>query len=396
MIGGKGEREEGPSALTAEGLVIPLRGDSGMQELSFGVIGCGYMGRLEARLAQQVAGCRLAGVWNRTAETAAALAQELGCAHYGSVAELLADPAVTAVAVATANHAHLEPVVQAAQAGKHIFLEKPMALNVGDCRTMIEAAQAAGVTLFLGHPQRFMDGLRAAREALVAGEIGRPVAMRCERIFWVDLHGPSPGWKMKRELSGGHLFHHMHELCTARWLLGEVEAVHAQMANLAHTADGPEAEDDVVQVAVRFKSGALGTFELGSAYRRREHRMMIHGTEGTIDIHWQGGKVTIAGKSGSIERPMYDVPAEQQSAEEAYGMMTKGRVHGRPDEDVPLFLRELVADEFRAMAAFANGRFEDDPNADLFGGEAGLRAVEVAQAAVLSNARQESVALPLQ
>jgi len=271
-----------------------------------------------------------------------------------------------------------------------------MALNVADCRAMIAAAEKAGVVLMLGHPQRFMDGVRAAREAILAGEIGAPVAMRCERIFWVDLHGPSPGWKMKRELSGGHLFHHMHELCTARWLLGEYDTVYAQMANLAHQADGPEAEDDVVQVAVRFRSGALGTFELGSAYRRREHCMTIHGAEGTIIIHWQAGRLTISGQSGEIMRPMYDDPEEQRTSDEAYGMMTKGRVHGRPDEAVPLFLRELVAAELKAMAAHVNGTFADEANADLFGGEAGLRAVEVAQAAVRSNEVGEIIRLPLQ
>lgn len=365
-----------------------------MNELRFGIIGTGYMGKLEARLAQRVPGCSLVGVWNRTADTAATLAQQLGCRHFASVEALLADGEVNAVVVATANHAHLEPVLQAARAGKHIFLEKPMALNVADCRAMMAAARAAGVMLFLGHPQRLMDGVRAAREAIVAGEIGTPVAMRCERTFWVDLRGPSPSWKMKRELSGGHLFHHMHELCTARWLLGDYDTVVAQMANLAHQADGPEAEDDVVQLAVRFRSGALGTFELGSAYRRREHCMTIHGSEGTIIIHWQAGKLTVAGKSGEVVRPMYDDPEEQQSSDEAYGLMTKGRVHGRPDEDVPLFLRELVADEFRAMVAQANGAFTDTANADLFD-DAGLRAVELAQAAVLSNARREVIQLPL-
>ena len=365
-----------------------------MNELPFGIIGTGYMGKLEARLAQRVPGCSLVGVWNRTADTAAALAQQLGCHHFASVDEMLADDGVKAVVVATPNHAHRDPVVQAARAGKHVFLEKPMALNVADCRAMMAAAREAGVMLFLGHPQRFMDGIRAAREAILAGEIGAPVAMRCERIFWVDLHGPSPGWKMKRELSGGHLFHHMHELCTARWLLGDYDSVYAQMANRAHQEDGPEAEDDVVQLAVRFQSGALGTFELGSAYRRREHCMTIHGSEGTIVIHWQGGKLTIAGKSGEVVRPMYDDPEEQRTSDEAYGMMTRGRVHGRPDEDVPLFLRELVADEFRAMVAMANGTFTDTANADLFD-DAGLRAVELAQAAVLSNERRAPVQLPL-
>lgn len=366
-----------------------------MQELAFGVIGTGYMGKLEARLAQSVPGCQLVGVTNRTAAAAADLARELGCEHYPTVEALLADPAVNAVVVATANHAHLEPVLAAARAGKHIFLEKPMALTVADCRQMIEAAAAAGVLLMLGHPQRFMDGVRVARRALLAGEIGSPVALRVERYFWVDKRGPSPHWKMQRSLSGGHLFHHLHELCTARYLLGEYETVYGQMANLAHRDDGPEAEDDVVQVAARFRCGVLGTFEFGSAYRRRQHYLRIHGSEGTIIINLQGGSLTISGRSGEIMRPIYDDPEEQRSAHDAYAMITRGRVHGAPSEEVPLFLRELVADELKAMVARVNGSFDDAGNEDLFGGEAGLRSVEVAQAALLSGQRREVVALPL-
>jgi predicted dehydrogenase len=366
-----------------------------MQELHFGVIGAGYMGRLEARLAQTVPGCRLVGIWNRTAATAADLARELGCEHYPTMEALIADPAINAVMVATANAAHVEPVLAAAQAGKHIFLEKPMALTVADCRRMIEATQAAGVTLMLGHPQRFIDGARVARRALLAGEIGDPVALRVERYFWVDKRGPSPHWKMQRQLSGGHLFHHMHELCTARYLLGEYDTVYAQMGNLAHQEDGADAEDDVVQVATRFVSGVLGTFEFGSAYRRRQHYLRIHGTEGTIIINFQGGTLSISGRSGEIMRPMYDDPEEQRSSDAAYAMMNKGRVHGAPKEDVPLFLRELVADELKAMVAWANGTFADPGNEDLFGGEAGVRAVEVAQAALLSNSRRQVMQLPL-
>lgn len=367
-----------------------------MQELHFGVIGTGYMGKLEARLAQTVPGCSLAGVWNRTPDTARDLAQELGCEHFATVEALLGSSDVNAVVLATANHAHLEPVLAVAQAGKHVFLEKPMALTVADCHQMIAACNEAGVMLFMGHPQRFMDGIRVARAALLAGEIGEPVALRVERCFWVDLRGPSPHWKMKRSLSGGHLFHHMHELCTARYLLGDYETVYAQMGNLAHREDGPEAEDDVVQVAVRFRSGVLGTFELGSAYRRRQHYLRLHGTEGTIIINLQGGTLTISGCSGEIMRPIYDDPAEQLSSNDAYAQISRGRVHGNPLEEVPLFLRELVADELKAMVAQFNGSFEDPGNEDLFGGEAGLRSVEVAQSALISNQRRAVVQLPLQ
>ena len=253
-----------------------------MDTFRVGVTGIGYMGQLEARICASMGGFEVVGLHNRSREKAEALAEELSCSAHDSLEELVAVPELDALIIATPNNVHLEPVLQAAGRGLHIFLEKPMGLNVAECRRMSAAAEDAGVVLFMGHPQRFMDGLRRVRRIVAEGVIGRPVALRVERFFWVDSHHSAPSWKTQRETSGGHLFHHMHELDTARWILGEVETVYGQMANLAHPDAGDAGEDDVVQVSARYRQGTLGTFELGSAYRTRSHTLRIDGTEGTV------------------------------------------------------------------------------------------------------------------
>ncbi len=368
-----------------------------MHTIRIGVTGIGYMGQLEARVGNAMAGFEVVGLHNRSPEKAETLAAELACHAYPTLDALVAHEGLEALVIATPNNAHLEPVLTAARRGLHIFLEKPMGLHVGECQAMAHAAREAGVTLFMGHPQRFMDGVRRARQVVREGLIGRPAALRVERVFWVDTHHSAPGWKTRKSQSGGHLFHHMHEIDSARWILGDVACVHGQMANLAHSDGGPEAEDDVVQLAVRYTGGTLGTFELGSAYRRRSHLMRIHGSEGTVTVDWQaegGGAVVVETAAGDATHPMYDDPACQQSAAEVYAAMPRGVVHGSDKWGAPLFLRRLVEREMECFhRVVTTGEIDDDLRGLI--GEDGIRSVEIGQAACLSNAEGRVVELPL-
>ncbi len=368
-----------------------------MKQLRVGVTGIGYMGQLEARICRAMEGFDVVGLHNRTLAKAETLAEELSCAAYETVDQLLDEAALDALVVATPNNAHLEPVTKAAQRGVHIFLEKPMGLHVQECRAMIEAAEAAGVRLFMGHPQRFMGAVARVKRAVAEGAIGRPVALRVERFFWVDVHHKAPGWKTKKSLSGGHLFHHIHEIDTARWILGDVASVFGQMANLAHEAAGDDAEDDVVQVSVRYEQGTLGTFEFGSAYRGRSHFLRIDGSEGTALINWGadgGGRASITSGGETMEHPMYDDPECQQSAADVYAAIAKGIVHGSDKWGAPLFLRRLVEDELACFHRLVDtGEIDDDLRGLL--GVDGLKSVEIAQAACMSSDQGRIVELPL-
>lgn len=368
-----------------------------MATFRVGVTGIGYMGQLEARVCGEMPGFEVVALHNRSPEKASALAQELGCAAYETLDEMLERERLDALIVATPNNAHLEPVAAAAAHGVNVFLEKPMGLHVAECREMIRVAESAGVVLFMGHPQRFMDGVRRARQAVVDGLVGRPVALRVERVFWVDVDHQAPGWKTRRSLSGGHLFHHIHEIDTARWILGDVDSVFAQMGNLAHEAGGPEAEDDVVQVAVRYSRGTLGTFEFGSAYRNRSHFLRIDGSEGTVVVNWsagEGGQVAITAGKDTQLYPMYDDPDCRQSAADVYAAMAKGIVHGSDKWGAPLFLRKLVEREFECFhRVLDTGEIEPDLRGLL--AVDGLRSVEIAQAACISAAERRVVDLPL-
>ena len=368
-----------------------------MTTLGIAVTGCGYMGALEARIAGELSEFEPVALHSRTLEKTQALADELGCAAYATLEEALDHAGVDALVVATPNDLHLEPVLAAAERGKHVFLEKPMALDVAECREMQAAADAAGVTLFLGHPQRFVDGVTRAKRTVEEGRIGTPIALRSERNFWLDTHHSAPSWKTSRSRSGGHLFHHMHELDTARHLLGDVAEVWAQMANLAHPDGGDDAEDDVVQVGLRFRSGALATMEWGSAFRVRTHFLRVHGSEGAFEINFQDGCIRHFGPTGQQTGcdPMYDDPECQRSAEEVYAALIRGRVHGSDRWGAPLFLRRLVELEMLCFHQCVTSGEIPGELRGLVNGEAGPRSVELAQAACLAAQRHRPVALPL-
>jgi len=368
-----------------------------MNAYRIGATGIGYMGQLEARICKEMQGFEVVGLHNRTFAKAQGLADELGCSAYETLDDMLDKARLDAVIIATPNNAHLAPVLKAARAGAHIFLEKPMGLHMQECREMMRAADEHGVSLFMGHPQRFMDGVRRAKNAVTQGAIGRPVALRAERFFWVDLNHSAPGWKTRKSQSGGHLFHHIHEIDTARWILGDASSVYAQMGNLAHQGAGADGEDDVVQVAVRYEQGTLGTFEFGSAYRTRSHFLRVDGSEGTVVVNWGaqgGGKVFITRGQTTQEHNMYDEPECQRSAAEVYAAIAKGVVHGSDKWGAPLFLRRLVERELDCFHRVMDGKQIDDDLRGLLATD-GLKSVEIARAACMSSDEDRSVKLPL-
>src|SRR5262249_40883668 len=128
-----------------------------------------------------------------------------------SRAELLADPEVTAVYVATEHHRHCEDVVAAAEAGKHVLCEKPMANSIPECRRMIEACRASGVALQIAYYRRYYPKMLQMKELLDSGAIGEPVTAHIHLAYRLDRTRIGPprtpygtyGWRLNASLSGG-------------------------------------------------------------------------------------------------------------------------------------------------------------------------------------------------
>jgi myo-inositol 2-dehydrogenase/D-chiro-inositol 1-dehydrogenase/scyllo-inositol 2-dehydrogenase (NAD+) len=235
----------------------------GMREAPVRVclIGAGRAGRVHANsLARHVAGAELAAVADGVTETAGKAREDFGIERsFVSVADALDWGRFEAVVITAPTFTHCDFAVAAAHAGKHVFLEKPMALTLAECDAIIEAAERAGVVLQIGFMRRFDPDFRAAHERIQAGEIGRPMLIKSL------THGPGlpPPWARDLALSNGMLAEvNSHDWDTVRWLMGSDPArVSVEAANfkgLSRGVDDPGFYDTVL-VNLRFESGALGS-----------------------------------------------------------------------------------------------------------------------------------------
>jgi predicted dehydrogenase len=179
---------------------------------------------------------------------------------------LLGNRDITAVDVCTPTDLHARIAIAAATAGKHVHLEKPMALSLADADRVIYACRSAGVKLMVGQTARYHAVSRALRQAVVNGDLGKPFHLEVvwdHGVFWP---GGWRGWQIDPARSGGHLVHNgVHAFDLACWLLGDrPRRVFAQARAVAH-ANMPTA--DYWHALVTFDSGATASCELGYILR---------------------------------------------------------------------------------------------------------------------------------
>ena len=230
-----------------------------MKTVDVAVIGSGRMGSFHARsLAQRIPGARLAAIADPAPGAAERLAVELGVDRaYDDPAKALADPAVAAVVIAAPARFHADLVVAAAEAGKGVFCEKPMALSLPDADRAIDAAGSAGTVLQVGFNRRFAPDWRAARALLDDGRLGTP---RLLRSLTRDPGGFDPAGVAPDTIFNETL---IHDFDTLRFLNPGAEAVEVHAYADALVAPGWRDRGllDTAVVTVRFDNGAVGVAE---------------------------------------------------------------------------------------------------------------------------------------
>ncbi len=225
------------------------------------IIGAGRVGRLHSgTLTQHVAGARVAALVDPAVDALEATAAAFGIqARFASLEQALERVAFDAVIITTPTPTHAPLAVMAASRGKHVFVEKPMALDLAGCDQIIAACQSNGVLLQLGFMRRFDPEFAAAAQRIQAGEIGRPMMIKSL------THGPGlpPPWARDLRTSNGNLAEvNSHDWDTVRWLMGSnYERVYTEVANFkgpANHIDIPNFYDNSL-VSIRFESGGLGS-----------------------------------------------------------------------------------------------------------------------------------------
>lgn len=240
-----------------------------MSVVSFALIGCGSMGRTLADSLREHRDSHLVAAADPNEDARLQAVAKYGVQGYTRYEDLLQRDDIDAVVVATPSYLHKEVAVAAAKAGKHVFCEKPMALNTADCDAMLQAAKDAGVKLMVGHVLRLMFPWWRIKELAGENELGAPFCVsirRYSRMF-------PRGWRAQSELSGGQLFEvHVHELDFMRHLCGEVAEVSAYGGSFACDDGG---KCDVYLINLRFRSGAVGQLHGGATTGRSRYEGQV-------------------------------------------------------------------------------------------------------------------------
>jgi predicted dehydrogenase len=335
-----------------------------MEKFGIGVIGCGGMGRSLAHSARALEHVAVLRVSDVDEERAKQLAAEIDAAYDLDYHAMLADDRIQAVLIASPPFIHRRIAVDAANASKHVFSEKPMAPTLEDCDAMIDAAQRNGVKLAIGLVCRFHAIHSKARELVHSGDLGAPICMMVHRIGgpW-RLGGYMSHWRLQREKSGGSLMEiNAHEIDFMRWTCGEARTVYGVGGTyIQREADYP----DVVLTSLTFESGAVGLLH-------SSHASAIGGYGGRVDC-----------EKGSIYFP------------QVWGRNATLRVKTfeGSEEHIPASSIEMEDPVRREIRAFVDAIISDTP--PPITGADGRAAVEIALAAYQSVGTGQPVNLPL-
>ena len=266
--------------------------------LNIALIGCGFFG-VQLASAFDKAQANLIAVTDINPSLAQKLADQYGSQAFFSVEEMLAETKPDLVVISTPNYAHYSPAILALNAGCHVFIETPFTLSSSQGQHLRRLAEEKGKFIFVGHLERTLPGMLKVKAALEQGKLGRITVARAMRQRWIENLPNKEWWKLDANLTGGELFHLIHELDLLCWLLGDIEAVFAQAANQSHQ-DTPDSRD-VLQLLLRFKNGVLGSLEMGTAYRLHQWGIQIHGENGVIEVNFFTSSVTFNYLDGKIE-----------------------------------------------------------------------------------------------
>ena len=274
------------------------------------MVGAGRVGKNHSGVIKRhVPGAELVALVDPVAEMLEATGKEFEIENrFASLGAAIAGSEFDAVVITTPTFTHRELAVQAAGAGKHIFLEKPMALNLIECDAINAATKAAGVMLQMGFMRRFDPEFAAAARRIQAGEIGRPMMVKSL------THGPGlpPAWARDLKKSNGLLAEvTSHDWDTVRWLMGaDYQRVYTETANFKGPANQITAADfyDNALVSIRFEGGGLGSISgicpCGYGY---DARVEIVGDAGIMQIGELQGQAVIlcTNRDQGLIQPIY-------------------------------------------------------------------------------------------
>ena len=309
-----------------------------VEPLRVGCIGMGWWSDVLADAMKRSTQFEIAACYTRSDEKRKAFASKYGCKPAASFDEILGDRSISAVINTTPNNVHRETTCAAAQAGKHVFLDKPIANTITDARALTEACRKARVVLALGYQRRKESHFRWVRKQIDDGVFGKLVNAEAnisrDRLGQFDLKS----WRYTAEgMPGGVMLQiGIHYTDVLEYLLGPIKAVSGRLAQLVLPGDNP----DVASLVLEHDNGALSTLNASYASASEYYCMNIYGKEASAyyDLH-QGLRFLKRGSKSSSP-----VPCEKNDTirEELEEFADAARGKGKPEMDGEASTRSLA------------------------------------------------------
>ena len=256
-----------------------------MKPLRVAVLGIGWWSDVLADACKRSTLFDIATCYTRSPAKRAAFAKKYNCAQADSYEAILADPSIEAIINTTPNNIHLETTQQAAEAGKHVFLDKPIANTVAEGMEIARVCAKAGIVLALGYQRRRETHFRWIKNEIDAGRFGKLVQAEAnisrDRLGKIDL----TSWRYQAAgMPGGVMLQiGIHYIDVLEYLIGPVHAVRGQLAQLVLPGDNP----DVASLILEHENGALSTVNASYASASEYYLMNIYGKDATAyyDLH---------------------------------------------------------------------------------------------------------------
>ncbi len=279
------------------------KAEGSVPELGIGMLGYAFMGKAHTNAFKKIpymmypppAIPRLAALCGRNEEATRAAAERYGYEKvYTDWREMIADPAVHIFDNGGPNNIHAEPTIAAAQAGKHVLCEKPLARTAAEAKTMLDAVNAAGVKHMVAFNYRFVPAIRLAYDLISSGKLGRIYHFRAVYLQeWIMPHyGTGMIWRTDKDVAGsgalGDLGAHIIDL--ARFLCGEIKSVGALTKTFIPERSGQKVEvDDAFVSVAEFENGAVGTLEASrfAGGNKNGEKLEINGEKGSIRFNME-------------------------------------------------------------------------------------------------------------
>lgn len=321
--------------------------------LKFGIIGCGRIALKHAESIVALPEAELVGVCDIVPERARAFAEKYGAKPYVDYIEMLKNPEIDVITVATPSDLHAPIGIAAAKAGKHVMVEKPMAMTLKSADELIAACREAGVKLAVIHQNRFNKSIKLMRTALNDGRFGKlthgQATVRWNRD---DNYYAQAPWRGTKLQDGGVLMNQsIHNIDLLQWMFGPVESVFGYTTTMLRKIE----MEDIGVAVLKFKSGALGIIEAASTIYPKN-------IEETLNVFGETGSVMVGGIAVNRIETWEFQDSEQEKAE----------IFASQENDPPNVYgfghREIILDMIQAI-------WEERPPA--VPGEEGRKALEI-------------------